>query len=90
MSSLGSEIMTGQAAIYYGQATTASSYIFPSATVEAWDAYIATATAIGAGMATDRAGSIVSMHSQSVASRLIRGFMISLGPALMIISEMVS
>ncbi|KAH0834740.1 Alpha/Beta hydrolase protein [Lanmaoa asiatica] len=45
VSSLGNEIMTDQAAIYYGHATTASSYFFPSATVEAWDAYIATATA---------------------------------------------
>ncbi|KAH0834746.1 Alpha/Beta hydrolase protein [Lanmaoa asiatica] len=41
VSSLGGEIMTGQAAIYYGKATTASSYFFPSATVEAWNAYIA-------------------------------------------------
>ena len=42
--SLGNEIMRGQAGIYYGQATTASTYFFPSATVEAWDAYMATAT----------------------------------------------
>lgn len=47
VSSLGSEIMTGQAAIYYGPATTVSSYLFPSVTVDAWDAYIATATGIG-------------------------------------------
>ncbi|KAG9311823.1 Alpha/Beta hydrolase protein [Chiua virens] len=42
-SSLRGEIMTGQAAIYYGKATTASSYVFPSSTVEAWNAYMATA-----------------------------------------------
>ncbi|KAF8556411.1 alpha/beta-hydrolase [Imleria badia] len=42
--SLGNEIMRGQAGIYYGNATTASTYFFPSATVEAWDAYMATAT----------------------------------------------
>ncbi|KAG9311821.1 alpha beta-hydrolase [Chiua virens] len=42
-SKLRGEIMTGQAAIYYGQATTASSYVFPSSTVEAWNAYMATA-----------------------------------------------
>ncbi|KAH0834753.1 Alpha/Beta hydrolase protein [Lanmaoa asiatica] len=46
VSSLGGEIMTGEAAIYYGQATTASSYFFPSATVEAWDDYVATVTAM--------------------------------------------
>ncbi|KAH0834739.1 Alpha/Beta hydrolase protein [Lanmaoa asiatica] len=57
VSSLGGEIMTGEAAIYYGQATTESSYLFPSATVEAWDAYIATATA------TSRASSIISTGS---------------------------
>ncbi|KAF8433226.1 alpha/beta-hydrolase [Boletus edulis BED1] len=44
--SLGDEIMRGQAGIYYGQATTASTYFFPSATVEAWDSYMTTATAI--------------------------------------------
>ncbi|KAF8550322.1 alpha beta-hydrolase [Imleria badia] len=42
--SLGNEIMRGQAGIYYGSATTASTYFFPSATIEAWDAYMATAT----------------------------------------------
>ncbi|KAF8142101.1 Alpha/Beta hydrolase protein, partial [Boletus edulis] len=44
-SSLGNEILRGQAGIYYGQATTASTYFFPSATVEAWNSYVATATA---------------------------------------------
>ncbi|KAG6374652.1 Alpha/Beta hydrolase protein [Boletus reticuloceps] len=44
-SSLGDEILRGQAGIYYGQATTASTYFFPSATVEAWYSYVATATA---------------------------------------------
>ncbi|KIM53428.1 hypothetical protein SCLCIDRAFT_1222826 [Scleroderma citrinum Foug A] len=43
-SSLGGEVMTGQAGIYYGSATTASTYFFPSATVAAWDAYVATAS----------------------------------------------
>ncbi|KAL4065995.1 Alpha/Beta hydrolase protein [Scleroderma citrinum] len=44
VSSLGGEVLTGQAGIYYGSATTASTYFFPTATVEAWDAYVATAT----------------------------------------------
>lgn len=44
VSSLANEIMTGQAAIYYGSATTESTYYFPTATVEAWNTYIATAT----------------------------------------------
>ncbi|EIW79100.1 alpha beta-hydrolase [Coniophora puteana RWD-64-598 SS2] len=39
------EIMTGQADIYYGSATTESSYAYGSATVAAWNAYVATATA---------------------------------------------
>jgi len=42
--SLGGEVLTGQAGIYYGSATTASTYFFPSATVAAWDAYVATAS----------------------------------------------
>ncbi|KAG9311509.1 Alpha/Beta hydrolase protein [Chiua virens] len=45
-SPLKGEILRGQAAIYYGAGTTASSYIFPTATVQAWDAYMATATGI--------------------------------------------
>jgi len=77
VTSLGNEIMTGQAAIYYGQATTASSYFFPSATVEAWNAYFATVTTT----ATSRAGSFMST-----------GFMTSkryiLGSALAIAHEM--
>jgi carboxypeptidase D len=43
--SLGNEILRGQAGIYYGQATTASTYFFPSATVKAWDSYMATGSA---------------------------------------------
>lgn len=57
VSSLGNEIMTGQAAIYYGQATTASSYVFPSATIEAWESYMSSATATG------RARAITSTYS---------------------------
>ncbi|OAX36451.1 alpha/beta-hydrolase [Rhizopogon vinicolor AM-OR11-026] len=44
VSSLANEIMTGQAAIYYGSAMTESTYYFPAATVKAWNAYIQTAT----------------------------------------------
>ncbi|KAG6374821.1 hypothetical protein JVT61DRAFT_4206 [Boletus reticuloceps] len=44
MSSLGSGIICGEAGIYYGSATTESTYFFPSATVEAWNKYTATAT----------------------------------------------
>jgi len=57
------EIMTGQAGIYYGEATTASSYFFPSATVEAWNAYLATAT--------NQASSIMSMGSMSSEKSLL-------------------
>ncbi|OAX36453.1 alpha/beta-hydrolase [Rhizopogon vinicolor AM-OR11-026] len=46
------EIMTGQAAIYYGSATTESTYYFPTATVEAWNAYIATTTSTPCSLAT--------------------------------------
>jgi len=41
--SLSGDILTGQLGIYYGSATTASTYFFPTATVKAWDKFIATA-----------------------------------------------
>ncbi|KAG9312814.1 Alpha/Beta hydrolase protein [Chiua virens] len=41
---LGNEIIPGQAGIYYGSARTESTYFFPTATVDAWDKYVATAT----------------------------------------------
>ncbi|KAG6374843.1 hypothetical protein JVT61DRAFT_4228 [Boletus reticuloceps] len=41
--SLGNDIFPGQAGIYYGSATTASTYFFPTATVEAWNKFTATA-----------------------------------------------
>ena len=64
VSSLGNEIMTGQAAIYYGKAMSASSYVYPSATIGAWDAYMLTATATG----TSRA-STISTTTYAVTSR---------------------
>jgi len=57
------EIMTGQAGIYYGEATAASNYFFPSATVEAWNAYLATAT--------NQTSSIKSMGSISSEKTLL-------------------
>ncbi|KAF8552248.1 hypothetical protein OG21DRAFT_1486379, partial [Imleria badia] len=42
--SLGNEIVSGQAGIYYGSATTESTYFFPTATMEAWNEFVATAT----------------------------------------------
>ncbi|KAI6101368.1 Alpha/Beta hydrolase protein [Pisolithus sp. B1] len=65
VSTLAGEIMTGQAGIYYGSATTASTYFFPSATVEAWDAYVATATATAYNRA--RSASHVSSQLSSMA-----------------------
>lgn len=40
---LAQTVLTGQAAIYAGSGTTQSTYIYPSATVAAWDSFIATA-----------------------------------------------
>jgi carboxypeptidase D len=60
VSSLGNEIMTGQAAIYYGEATTASSYFFPSATVEAWNAYLSAATTTSQASSLMSTGSVTS------------------------------
>ena len=44
MASLGVGVIPGQVGIYYGSATTESTYYFPTATVEAWDEFIATVT----------------------------------------------
>ncbi|KAG6379584.1 Alpha/Beta hydrolase protein [Boletus reticuloceps] len=73
MTSLGNEIMTGQAAIYYDAATTASSYFFPSATVEAWNAFISTATP-----------SAISGTSPTPSMGLVSSKVFSLGSALAI------
>jgi len=43
VSPLRGEILPGEPAIYYGQGKTESSYFFPTATVNAWDKFIATA-----------------------------------------------
>jgi len=42
-SSLAGNFLPGGAEIYYGSATTQYTYIFPTATVAAWDSFIATA-----------------------------------------------
>ncbi|KAH7910092.1 alpha beta-hydrolase [Hygrophoropsis aurantiaca] len=44
-STLAELIMPGQEAIYYGAGTTESTYYFPTATIAAWEKFIATATA---------------------------------------------
>ncbi|KAF9244678.1 alpha beta-hydrolase [Melanogaster broomeanus] len=63
VSSLGNEIMSGQAGIYYGSGTTASTYFFPTATVEAWDAYVATATGRPVAVHANRASSASPTNS---------------------------
>ncbi|KAI0773289.1 alpha/beta-hydrolase [Trametes elegans] len=45
-SALAADVLPGQLGIYVGSATTASTFTYPSATIAAWDSYIATATAI--------------------------------------------
>lgn len=67
--------MTGQAGIYYGSATTESTYFFPSATVEAWNAYIATATANTT--ANNGASSMMSMGSVW-SMKLIQGSLLAI------------
>ena len=79
VSSLGDEIMTGQVVVYYGKAMAAPGYVYPSATIEAWDAYMSTATATG----TSRA-SAIRTTKYAVTSRWF-----SLGIALTIAFELV-
>ena len=42
---LESGIIPGIEEIYYGPGTTISTFVYPSATIAAWDKFIATATA---------------------------------------------
>lgn len=42
---LAEDVMPGQSGIYVGSGATQSTYTFPSATIAAWQSYIATATA---------------------------------------------
>jgi carboxypeptidase D len=42
-SALAGNFLPGGAEIYYGSAATQSTYVYPTATVAAWDSFIATA-----------------------------------------------
>ncbi len=42
---LAEDVMPGTTAIFYGQGTTASSFIVPSETLASWSSFLATATA---------------------------------------------
>lgn len=46
-SSLAAAVLPGGAGIYYGAGTTQSTYIYPTATVAAWNSFIATAAPSG-------------------------------------------
>lgn len=65
VSSLAADVMPGQAGIYYGSGTTESTFFFPSATVAAWDNFIATVTATGAGSASQSTGTSTSSRGSS-------------------------
>ncbi|KAG0699895.1 alpha beta-hydrolase [Suillus ampliporus] len=76
VSSLANEIMTGQAAIYYGSATTESTYYFPTATVEAWNAYIATATSQPVMISQRQLGSSASWPVAQIGRTMALGSVI--------------
>ena len=46
---LAASVLPGQSDIYVGSGMTQSSYMYPSATIDAWESFIATATATGIG-----------------------------------------
>jgi carboxypeptidase D len=66
VSSLANEIMIGQAGIYYGSATTESTYYFPTATVEAWNAFFSTSTS-----SMDSVANSASMPALAHTSRVM-------------------
>ncbi|KAH9946531.1 alpha/beta-hydrolase [Amylocystis lapponica] len=49
---LAQDILLGQEGIYVGSGTTQSTYTYPSATIAAWESFIATATATGSPAAS--------------------------------------
>lgn len=44
---LAASALPGQSAIFIGSGVTQSSTVYPTATIDAWESFIATATAIG-------------------------------------------
>lgn len=57
-SALAVDAIPGQLGIFVGSGTTQSTYTFPSATIAAWNSYIATATVIPpGGLAASGSGS---------------------------------
>ncbi|KAH7922313.1 alpha/beta-hydrolase [Leucogyrophana mollusca] len=77
-STLAEEIMPGQAGIYYGAGTTASTYYFPTATIAAWEEFVATATAAPVmGSAASLASSAVAPSSSRGSSVLWSAFIIT-------------
>ena len=46
-SALAASALPGESAIFTGIAMTQGSYVFPTATIDAWEDFIATATATG-------------------------------------------
>ena len=66
-SALANEVMTGQAEIFYGSGVTQSTYVYPSATVAAWNSFMATAaTSYASPSATQSNGAIGDGSAQWV------------------------
>ena len=71
VASLANTVMSGQAGIYAGSGTTQSTYTYPSATIAAWDSFIATAAPTASGYTVTISGSASPTQTQpSGASRV--------------------
>lgn len=87
---LAQPILSGQAGIYVGSGTTQSTYTYPSATIAAWDSFIATSapTAPGAGSGTSNGTSSSTVANQGQhngASYLHVHWLIPLASLLLVI-----
>ncbi len=69
-SSLAADVFPGQSGIYVGQGATQSTYTFPSATIAAWESFIATASAGQLSSSESHTSGTVGLTSSAVVVAL--------------------
>lgn len=65
---LAEDVMPGQDEIYYGAGSTQSTYVFPTATREAWSSFIRTATATAVVNLASPTATTNAAHDRPVVS----------------------
>ncbi|KAI0344359.1 alpha/beta-hydrolase [Trametopsis cervina] len=65
---LAAPILPGASEVFAGSGTTQSTFVYPSATIAAWESFIATATATGSGSGTGGAGGAAQTQASAASS----------------------